>query len=194
MPISAGKRGFLGVVEDNFNRSAGRRHDREIAAQFLKILLEGDGVRAVVRVQSLMDAHDHADAVGRDLQLAGGFGIARRPALQRQKTHDDLKIVQQPVVGFLAQEKLLLDLCVLLAEQQLILRQRLAQPRLRGPAQVELALVTRDAAASFHSELRIGGRIQTGLQRFNGHVACSFGFRISLQSMPQIAARPAAPG
>jgi hypothetical protein len=62
-----------------------------------------------------MDTCNRGNAIGRDGQLRGRFGVGRRPALQREQADGHLQVVHQPMIGFAAQQLLLLDQLFLLA-------------------------------------------------------------------------------
>ena len=94
-----------------------------------------------------MDAPDRGDAIGCRGQLRSNFGILRRPALQRQQAYDHLHAVQQPMIGFLAQNHLLFDQFVFLRKQSLLSRQRPSKPTFRAPMSCQLAFVARDGAS-----------------------------------------------
>ena len=94
-----------------------------------------------------MNAPDRGNAIGRSRQLRSHFGIFRCPALQRQQAYDHLQAVQQPMIGLLAQHRLLLDQLVLLTKQSLFPGESLVAARFRAPVSYQLAFVARDRAA-----------------------------------------------
>ena len=75
-------------------------------------------VRCAVNIKA--GTNEECDAIGRGGQLRSDLRVGRCSALQRQQAHDHLQAVQQPVIGLLAQERLMFDQLVLLAKQNFI--------------------------------------------------------------------------
>ena len=116
-----------------------------------------------------VDAPDRGNAIGRGGQLRSNFGILRRPALQRKQAYDHLQAVQQPMIGLLAQNRLLLDQLVFLTKQRLFLGESLSQPDFRAPTSYQLAFVACDRAAlaAFKNDIRRRIRVATANIRWS---------------------------
>jgi hypothetical protein len=84
-------------------------------------------------------ASNRGNTIGRGGQLRSNFSIRRHPALQREQAYDHLQVVQQSVIGFLAQNLLLLDQLVLLMRQNFFLGECLSQLGFRAPMSYSLA-------------------------------------------------------
>src|SRR5271154_670314 len=119
-----------------------------------------------------VDAPDRGNAVGGRGQLRNNLGILRRTALQRQQAYDHLQTVQQPMIGFLPQHRLLLDQRVLLTKQSLFPGESLAKPAFRAPVPYQLAFVARDRAAlaAFKNDI---WRVYPLRRLFDGHFVAS---------------------
>jgi hypothetical protein len=98
-------------------------------------------------VKTPVDAPNRAYAVGRDGQFRSDIDIRRRPALERKQTRDHLQAVQQPMIGFLAQDLVLLDQFVFLTKQIIFSGESRSQPDFYAPVLCQLPFVACDGAA-----------------------------------------------
>jgi hypothetical protein len=98
-------------------------------------------------VETTVDAPDRGNAIGCCGQLRSNFSILRRPALQRKQAYDHLHAIQQPMIGLLAQNCLVLDQLVLLTKQSLFSGESLSKPTFRAPMSSQLLFVACDRAA-----------------------------------------------
>ena len=104
-----------------------------------------------------MDSPNRGNTIGRGGQLRSNLGIRRCPTLQRKQAHDHLQAVQQPMIGFLAQNGLPLDQVILFGKQSLILGESRWQPGFRSPMSGQLPFVARNGAklTTFKDNIRL---------------------------------------
>jgi hypothetical protein len=116
-------------------------------------------------MQSMVDARNHRNAIGRYGQLRGRFRVGRCPALQRQQADGHLQVVHQPMIRFPAQQFLLLDQLVLSAKARLTFRQRIAQTCLQR-SMLEPLLAALDNATRRTGKRQPGRQTPAGLVGF----------------------------
>jgi hypothetical protein len=114
-------------------------------------------------MEAAVNALDRGDRQAA-MELRGGFGIGRRPACSGQQADDHLQAVQQPVIGLLAQEVLLLDHLVLLTNPLVVAGKGLPQQELSALVLGQLALVARGRAVLRGVEHDGRRRIRAALQ------------------------------
>ena len=103
-----------------------------------------------------MDAPDSGNAIGRGSQLRSNLSILRCPGLQRKQAYDHLYAIQQPMIGLVAQNRLLLDQLVPVTKESLLPGESLPQTDFRAPMSCQLAFVARNCAApeTFKDDIR----------------------------------------
>ena len=128
-------------------RKLARRHVSEIVAKLFEVSLELDAFDVVQSVEMPMDAPERCDTVGGDGQLRRRFVVFGAAALHREQACDQLQSVQQTMFGLLAQDVLLLDQFVLLAQQFAFTEDGFSQLGFRLPMPFQFLLIHCDRGA-----------------------------------------------